>query len=129
MNKTNLKAIPTFRIFDYQKAIEFYIEELGFTIDWEHRFGPEEPVYMQISKNGLVLHLSENSRFKLEVIIFVETEGLEEFYQELTQRTSKIKIPKPEKTDWQSLQMEIKDPFGNLLRFNESLDNLKQSST
>jgi len=123
MNNINLKAIPTFRIFDYKKAIEFYIEELGFSIDWEHRFGPEEPVYMQISKNGLTLHLSENSRFKLEVIAFVESEGLEDFYQELVQKTSKIKIPKPEKTNWQSIQMEIKDPFGNLLRFNEPLES------
>lgn len=30
-------TIPILRIFDYQKAIEFYIDWLGFEIVWEHR--------------------------------------------------------------------------------------------
>ncbi len=75
MREIVLKAIPTFRILDYAKAIEFYIEGLGFVLDWEHRFGAEEPVYMQISRNGLILHLSENERFQTGVIVFVESKG------------------------------------------------------
>lgn len=52
-------AIPIFRIFDYQKAIEFFIDWLGFTIDWKHN--PDDtPIYLQISLNGIVLHLSEH---------------------------------------------------------------------
>lgn len=30
------KVIPILRIFDYKKAIEFYIDWLGFKINWEH---------------------------------------------------------------------------------------------
>lgn len=30
------KAIPILRIFDYKKAIEFYVDWLGFKIVWEH---------------------------------------------------------------------------------------------
>lgn len=42
------KAIPIFRIFDYDKAIEFYTKWLGFNIDWQDREDPEDnsPVYM-----------------------------------------------------------------------------------
>jgi len=29
----NLKAIPTFKILDYQQAMKFYKEGLGFNID------------------------------------------------------------------------------------------------
>lgn len=57
------KAIPTFRITDYDKAIEFYVDCLGFKVDWEHRFKATDPIYMQMSKNDLVLHLSENEWF------------------------------------------------------------------
>jgi uncharacterized glyoxalase superfamily protein PhnB len=120
-NLMNLRAIPTFRIFDYKHAWKFYIEGLGFKIDWEHRFGDNNPVYMQISRNQLTLHLSENQRFKAGTIVFVECEGLMELYTELSERVTKIHIPKPEKTPWNTLQMEVEDPFGNLLRFNENL--------
>ena len=121
MGQIEFKGIPTFRILNYDEAVEFYIDLLGFTIDWEHRFGYSEPVYMQISRNGLTLHLSENKRFQTEVIIFVDTRGIEEFYNELTEKTTTGSVPVIHKTGWQTLQLEIEDPFGNLLRFNETI--------
>ncbi len=121
MSEIILKGIPTFRILDYKKATDFYIDGLGFNIDWEHRFGPKEPVYMQISRNGLTLHLSENKRFDAGVIVFVDCKELNEFYSDVNSRKSDIELSKPEKTNWQTIQMEIEDPFGNLLRFNETI--------
>jgi len=115
------KAIPTFGILDYQTAINFYVDFLGFKIDWEHRFGQTDPVYMQISKNGLTLHLSENKRFGTNAIVFVETKNINEFQKELQERNPTNKIQDVLRTNWQTLQLEIKDPFGNLLRFNENL--------
>jgi glyoxalase superfamily protein len=47
-------------IFDEAKAREFYLDFLGFQVDWEHRFEPGLPLYMQVSKDGCVLHLSEH---------------------------------------------------------------------
>ncbi|KAA8477507.1 hypothetical protein BDE36_3114 [Arcticibacter tournemirensis] len=50
---------PIFRMFDYDKAVEFYIDWLGFKIDWEDK--PDNtPIYMQISLNGIILHLTEH---------------------------------------------------------------------
>src|ERR1700721_881756 len=53
-------VIPILRIFDVAKADEFYLGFLGFSIDWDHRFDLEAPLYRQVSRDGLVLHLSEN---------------------------------------------------------------------
>jgi hypothetical protein len=44
------KTTPILRIFDEAKAKEFYIDFLGFKVDWEHRFEAGLPLYMQISK-------------------------------------------------------------------------------
>ena len=120
MGDYKFKGIPTFRITDYKKAIAFYIDFLGFNIDWEHRFGETEPIYMQISKNGLVLHLSENGRFKTGVIIFVETKGIENFRKNILNTKNGKLIPEILTTNWNTKQLEIEDPFGNLLRFNEN---------
>lgn len=54
------QTIPLLRIFDVAKAKEFYAAFLGFTIDWEHRFDDAAPVCMQVSRAGLVLHLTEH---------------------------------------------------------------------
>jgi len=121
MSAITLKGVPTFRILNYEKATEFYIDGLGFNSDWGHRFSPTEPVYMQISRNGLTLHLSENKRFEVGVIVFVDCKELNQLYSELNSRESKIELSKPEKSNWQTIHMEIEDPFGNLLRFNESI--------
>src|SRR6266850_539584 len=51
------RTTPILRIFDEAKAKEFYVEFLGFKVDWEHRFEPGLPLYMQVSKDECVLHL------------------------------------------------------------------------
>lgn len=53
-------VIPIFRIFDLEKANAFYVDLLGFRIDWQHRFEEGYPLYMQVSRGGLRLHLSEH---------------------------------------------------------------------
>ena len=54
------RTIPIVRIFDEAKAREFYVEFLGFKVDWEHRFEPGTPLYMQVSRDDCVLQLSEH---------------------------------------------------------------------
>jgi hypothetical protein len=44
------------RIFNIEKADEFYKGFLGFTVDWDHRFDPGAPLYRQISRGNLILH-------------------------------------------------------------------------
>lgn len=46
------KTTPILRIFDEAKAREFYEGFLGFKVDWEHRFEPDLPLYLQVSKDG-----------------------------------------------------------------------------
>ncbi|MDU7198931.1 glyoxalase superfamily protein [Phytobacter diazotrophicus] len=43
------KSIPILRIFDIRKAQEFYLEFLSFSVEFEHRFAPDLPLYMASS--------------------------------------------------------------------------------
>lgn len=54
-------AVPILRIFDVEKTREFYLGFLGFAVDWEHRYGDNFPLYCQVSRAGLGLHLSEHA--------------------------------------------------------------------
>jgi hypothetical protein len=53
-------TIPILRTFPGAEAHRFYLDFLGFTVDWEHRFGEGAPLYQQVSREGCVLHLSEH---------------------------------------------------------------------
>ena len=47
-------------MFDYDKTIEFYVDWMGFTINWEHTFEPGTPRFIQVSQQDLVFFLSEH---------------------------------------------------------------------
>lgn len=119
LNSFYFKPIPTFRILSYKTAVKFYVGFLGFKIDWEYRFKTTDPVYMQVSYNGLRLHLSEFKMFDTNTIVYVETTNILAFHHELKQRNLESNIQDIQPTNWQTMQLEIEDPFGNLLLFNE----------
>jgi uncharacterized glyoxalase superfamily protein PhnB len=114
------KPTPILRIFDEAKAREFYVDFLGFTIDWEHRFEPALPLYMQISKQGCILHLSEHHGDSTPgAALRIPVENLEAFRQELLAKHYKYARPGIEDTPWGSRDMSIRDPFGNRLTFTD----------
>ncbi len=115
------QTIPILRIFDLAKAREFYVDFLGFTVDWEHRFDGVSPIYMQVSRAGLVLHLSEHYGDACPgSTVFVRVKGLREFHRELNDKKYGYLRPGLEETFHNSICMEVTDPFGNRIRFDES---------
>jgi uncharacterized glyoxalase superfamily protein PhnB len=117
-----LRGIPILRIFDLDKAREFYLGFLGFQLDWEHRFEPAAPIYLQISRDGLVLHLSEHHGDACPgSTVLVQATGLEAYHREITAKGYRYMRPGLETAPWNARVMEVTDPFGNRLRFNEPI--------
>ncbi len=114
------REVPIFRIFSIEKAREFYVDYLGFKIDWEHRFEPGLPVYMQISLGNLQIHLSENHGDACPgSCLFVELTGIERFHAALQLKAYAFMRPGLEDAEWGARYFEVIDPFGNKIRFNE----------
>ncbi|MDB5128852.1 glyoxalase superfamily protein [Mucilaginibacter sp.] len=114
---------PILRIFDYDKAVEFYINWLGFKIDWEYKPG-NAPIYMQISLQDMQLHLSEHhgdaspgSHIRIENFV-----GLELYHQQLLNKEYKYNRPGLEIPEWNknAIETTVYDPFGNRLTFAET---------
>ena len=117
------KVIPIFRIFDVDKAKEFYVGYLGFRIDWEHRFEEDTPVYMQVSLGELALHLSEHHGDGSPAnAVFAKVTGLEAYLEELRAKTNRYLRPDLQMEPWNAKSIQVVDPFGNRIRFNEFLD-------
>jgi catechol 2,3-dioxygenase-like lactoylglutathione lyase family enzyme len=114
--------IPILRIFDEAKAREFYVDFLGFSIDWEHRFEDGLPLYLQVSKGACVLQLTEHHGDSSPGAgLRIPTQGLDALQAELLAKLYRYARPGIELTPWGTRDMSIKDPFGNRLTFTESV--------
>ncbi|WP_422656942.1 glyoxalase superfamily protein [Paenibacillus sp. EC2-1] len=109
---------PILRIFDENKAKEFYLEFLDFTIDWEHRYEDNMPLYMQISLGGCVIHLSEHHGDCCPgSAIRVQTQNIEELHKQLNSKGYKYMRPGLEMMSWGTMELSVVDPFGNRIHF------------
>lgn len=116
-------AVPIVRIFDVAKAHEFYLGFLGFKVDWEHRFGEEFPLYTQISRGRLKLHLSEHSGDASpggNMVVYMR--GAAALQKELAAKNYRYMRPGLERQEW-GLEVTVTDPFGNRIRFMEPHEN------
>ena len=114
------RTVPTLRIFSLEKAREFYLGFLGCKVDWEHRFEPDAPVYMQVSRDGLVLHLSEHHGDGTPGShVYVYTDGVEALHRELNDKKYRHNRPGLQKQDWGMTEVSVVDPFNNRITFGE----------
>jgi catechol 2,3-dioxygenase-like lactoylglutathione lyase family enzyme len=113
--------IPVLRITSLAAATEFYIDFLGFKFDWGNDEPPARHAYAQVSRDGVQLHLAEESQGgKPGALLFRDMAGLSALHQELVARRGKFAPSEIRFTRWDSREFELTDPFGNELRFWEN---------
>ncbi|MCW2528996.1 MAG: putative glyoxalase [Pseudonocardiales bacterium] len=110
-------TVPILRTFPGEEARRFYVTFLGFTVDWEHRFGEGMPLYQQVSRDGCVLHLSEHhgdatpgSAVRVQIS---DTRRLQRELAASTIYPLRIGI---ESEPWGD-DLAVPDPFGNRIIF------------
>ncbi|MDH4422026.1 glyoxalase superfamily protein [Bacillus cereus] len=114
--------IPIFRIFDIEKAKLFYLDFLGFKLDWEHRYEENMPLYMQIALNDAVIHLSEHhGDASPGGAIRVKIEDLKSYYAILSSKDYAYSKPDIEKTPWGTIELTVIDPFSNRITLYEEI--------
>lgn len=108
-------------MFDIAKAREFYLGYLGFKVDFEHRFAPDLPLFLGISRGGLQLYLSEHhGDGSPGVHISIQMTGLADYHAELKAKNCGYMRPGLERQPWGATTMTVYDPFSNHLIFTEN---------
>lgn len=111
-------VIPILRIFDEDKAREFYSGFLGFEFDWEHRFEPGLPLYAQVSLGACVLHLSGHHGDACPgAAVRIATDELDALHRRLSAAAYAHARPGIEAMPWGTRELSVTDPFGNRLVF------------
>ncbi len=115
------RVIPILRIFDVAKAKEFYLDFLGFQVDFEHRFEQDAPLYLGISHGECVIHLSEHYGDATPgSAVRIEIADVGAYNARLLAKRFKFSRPGVKLMPWGSRDMTIPDPFGNRLTFTSS---------
>lgn len=119
----NIQSVtPILRMFDVEKTIEFYVDFLGFQKQWEHRFEPDFPLYMEVSLGSCILHLSEHHGDATPgSAIRIETSNLEDYHLVLSKKNYRYARPGIEHTPWGTKEVRVGDPSGNRLIFFENV--------
>ncbi|WP_243844270.1 glyoxalase superfamily protein [Salinibacterium sp. ZJ454] len=111
-------GIPVLRILSTEQAHEFYLGFLGFSVDWEHHFEPGLPLYSQISRSGLVLHLSEHRGDGTPgAVVWAAVDDVSALRTELSQKRYSGTLADIDAGAPGGPTLELTDPFGNVLRF------------
>jgi len=114
------RAVPIFRIFSVEKAREFYLGFLGCKLDWEAQLSPGGPVYMQVSRGGLTLRLSEHHGDATPGShAYVHTTGVAALHRELNDKNYRHNRPSLQRQEWGMTEVTVIDPFGNRVTFGE----------
>jgi len=112
---------PILRMFDEQMTREFYVDFLGFKIDWEHRFDAAAPLYMQVSHGECVMHLSGHFGDACPGgAARIPVDDIDRYQQGLLAKRYKHARPgAAQLMPWGTRDLTITDPSGNRLTFSQ----------
>ncbi len=110
-------VVPQFRITSLRRSLAFYVDGLGFAVDWEHRFEPGCPAFVQISRHGQKLFLTEHDGdCRVGGAAYFVVPDVDACGAEFAARGVEPTEP-PEDKPWGPREMVVTDPDGNRLRF------------
>ena len=109
--------VPVLRVQRADHARDFYLNHLGFSVEWEHRFEADLPLYMRISRDGARLDLSEHHGDGTPgTVVWIPIADAKALRDELSSKRYSRARPGIDRRAPGGPTIEVVDPFGNVLR-------------
>ncbi len=99
---------PVFRVANAAASRDYYVNALGFKVDWEH------PYVVSVSRDRCGIFLSEGDQGHPGAWVWIGVEDCAALCEELRAKGAKIRHP-PTNYPW-ALEMQVEDLDGNVLR-------------
>jgi catechol 2,3-dioxygenase-like lactoylglutathione lyase family enzyme len=109
------RVMPTLRMTDYARSKQFYVDALGFQVDWEHRFEPGFPVFAQVSRDGMAFFLTEHTGdCSVGGLVHLYVPDVDQWFDEFQRKG--VRVQEPPNEGLPGLRsMTLLDPDGNKL--------------
>ncbi len=118
MSVPEQRVIPALRITRYARSKAFYLDQLGFELEWEHRFEPHFPVFMSVVRDGMRLYLTEHTGdCQVGGLVHFVIQDVDAWHRGFQDRG--VRVSEAPNDDLGFRNMTVSDPDGNQLRFME----------
>lgn len=110
-------VIPQLRITRADASLPFYVQGLGFVVDWQHQFEPGFPLFFQLTRQGQTIFLTEHTGdCEVGGAVYFIVPDVDACFRIFSASGIKTTEP-PQDAPWGSREMVVTDPDGNRLRF------------
>lgn len=114
-------VIPQLRISSAVHSLKFYADGLGFAVDWTHQFEPGYPLFIQLTRAGQTIFLTEHAGdCQVGGAVYFIVPDADTCFSEFAGRAITAAEP-PSNTPWGTREFVVTDPDGNRLRFASDL--------
>jgi catechol 2,3-dioxygenase-like lactoylglutathione lyase family enzyme len=103
-------AVPIFRVENLEASIAYYVERLGFRLEWRG-----DPL-ASVVRDRMSIMLSEGDQGQGGTWVWVAADNVDELWDELGARGARLRHP-PTNYDWGSRECQVTDPDGHVIRF------------
>lgn len=115
INPNTAEVIPILRVTSASAAVEWYAK-LGFKKEWEHRFEPHLPAFVEISNGSMRVFLTEHTGdANFGTTVYFRIPDVDEFVKNVPEA-------KVEDTPYGMREVDLKDPDGNWLRIGSRVE-------
>ncbi len=111
-------ASPILRVSNLDASLKYYVECLGFSIDWNH-----EGFFASVSRGPANIMLSENDQGVFGSWIYIGVGDVARLHDELTNTGAIIKLA-PKNYPW-GMEIHVADTDGNVIRFGSDCDETR----
>jgi len=103
-------AVPIFRVDDLDTSVTYYVERLGFQLQWR-----DDPL-ASVGRDGTSIMLSEGDQGRPGTWVWIAAGNVDQLHAELEARGALLRHP-PTNYPWGSRECQVTDPDGHVLRF------------
>lgn len=115
--------VPVLRVQRFDDVRSFYLDYLGFTVEWDHRFEPDMPLYVRLVRGATRLDLSEHHGDGTPgSVVWIPVADAKSLHAELKRKHYPSLRPGLDQDAPGGPTIEVIDPSGNTLRFCEEAD-------
>lgn len=110
--------VPVLRVQRFADVRAFYVDYLGFAVEWEHVYEPGMPVYARLARGDARLDLSEHHGDGTPGgVVRIPVADAKRLHTELRRRPHPAVRPGLDRDAPGGPTIEVTDPSGNTLRF------------